>query len=220
MDFERKIMIPSTEGLLEGLYRPMGSDEVPVASALLCHPHPEYRGSMHNKVIYHATRVCNELGLPTLRFNFRGVGLSDGTFDMGFGEKEDATTCYRYLRREYPGVPVVTLGYSFGAHIAFQLGCERNGIAAMVGFGTPVDITDFSYLESCLKPKLFIHGSRDEFGAPSLLRTFVSTWPGDNRLVFIEGTDHFFLDRIEEVREALARRFPFFPDPGPSAVEP
>jgi alpha/beta superfamily hydrolase len=214
MEHERKVMIPFGEGFLEALYRPASSGEDLPAAALLCHPHPEFRGSMHNRIVYHATRVCNELGLPTLRFNFRGVGLSDGTFDMGFGEKEDARAGYRFLRREYPGLRVVTLGYSFGAHIGFQLGCEEHGVAAMVGFGMPVDIMDFSFLESCEKPKLFIHGTRDEFGSPSLLRSFAATWSGENRLAFIKGADHFFLDRVEEVRDVLARRFPLFPDPG------
>lgn len=217
MEFERKVMIEFSEGALEALYRPADASAVPEATALLCHPHPQYRGSMHNKIIYHAARVCNEMSLPSLRFNFRGVGLSDGSFDMGFGELEDAEACYRFLRREYPGVPVVAIGYSFGAHIAFQLACGQSGVAAMIGFGTPVDVMDFSFLETCGKPKLFIHGTRDEFGSPMLLRSLAKRWPGDNRVFFVEGTDHFFLDRIEEVREGLARRFPLYPDPGPSA---
>src|SRR5215469_4751611 len=150
-------------GRLEAvLWTPLGGP--PAMAALVCHPHPLFGGTLHNKVVYQAAKALDSLGIPVLRFNFRGAGLSEGPHDRGLGEREDVRTALNFLAKEFPLTPLLLAGFSFGCWVGLRVGCEYQRVAKLVGIGAPVNDSDFSYLQSCAKPKLFVQGSNDQFG--------------------------------------------------------
>lgn len=208
----RNLFLEGPAGRLEAILWTPTSKLVPPVAALLCHPHPLFGGTMHNKVVYQATKSLDSLGLPVLRFNFRGAGLSAGVHDRGIGEREDVRAALNYVAEEFPGVPLLVGGFSFGAWVSLRVGCEDARVAALLAMGTPVNNSDFSYLSGCAKPKLFVHGSRDEHGALEKLKDLVARLPGENRLVVVDGAEHFFLGQLDRVDHAitdwLVQRFP------------
>lgn len=175
----------------------------PPLAAVVCHPHPLYGGTMHNKVVYQATKSLSALGLPVLRFNFRGAGLSAGEHDRGIGEKGDVRSVLDFLASKFPGVPVLLAGFSFGAWVGLRVGCEHPPVSLMIAMGLPLNNTDFSFLHQCSKPKLFVQGSDDEFGAIESVKALVASLPGDNHLVVVEEVDHFFTSKLSEVDAAI-----------------
>lgn len=158
---------------------------------------------MHNKVVYNTAKALDALGLPVLRFNFRGAGLSAGEHDRGHGERDDVRTALDFLGTEFPGVPVLLEGFSFGAWVGLRVGCGHPRVSHLIGLGIPVNSTDFSFLRQCAKPKLFVHGSNDEFGAIERVRALVPAIPGENHLVVVEGVDHFFAGKLNELDAAV-----------------
>jgi alpha/beta superfamily hydrolase len=172
-------------------------------AAVVCHPHPLFGGTMHNRVVYQATKSLAAFGLPVLRFNFRGAGLSTGEHDHGIGEKGDVRTAVDFLGTEFPGVPVLLAGFSFGAWVGLRVGCEHPRVSHLIGMGLPVNNTDFSFLRQCGKPKLFVHGGKDQFGAIENVKTLVASLPGENYLVVVEGVDHFFAGKLNELDAAI-----------------
>jgi uncharacterized protein len=190
------------EALLE---EPEGRD--PAFAALVCHPHPLFGGTMHNKVVFHAMKALNSFGFPVLRFNFRGAGLSEGEHDHGHGEQDDVRATLDWLDQEFH-LPLIFAGFSFGAAIGLRVACADERVTATIGLGTPVNPVDdrtydFEFLRRCLKPKLFISGSRDQFGGRGKLESLVSGLPEPKKLVIIESADHFFEGRLKEMREAI-----------------
>ena len=175
----------------------------PPLAAVICHPHPLFGGTMHNKVIYQAAKSLDALGLPVLRFNFRGAGLSGGEHDRGNGEQGDVRCALDFLKQEFPGVPLLLAGFSFGAWVGLRVGCEDPRVSHLIGIGVPVNSTDFSFLRQCHKPKLFVHGSNDEHGAIAKVRTVVASLPGENQLVVVEGADHFFSGKLDQLSAAI-----------------
>lgn len=174
--------------------------------ALVLHPHPLGGGTMHNKVVFRAASALNEAGLVTLRFNFRGVGKSSGTHDEGRGEREDVRVALDYLSGKYPDHPITLCGFSFGARVGMEVGIADERVGHLISIGTPVAKYDFSFLRSCRKPILFVHGERDEFGSPEELRRVIAQMPADLdiQLVFIPDADHFFADHLDELKQAIA----------------
>ncbi len=172
-------------------------------AAVVCHPHPLFGGTMHNKVVYQAAKSLAAFGLPVLRFNFRGAGLSVGEHDRGIGEKGDVRAALDFLEIKFPGVPVLLAGFSFGAWVGLHVGCEDPRVSHLIGLGIPVNNTDFSFLRQCGKPKLFVHGGNDEFGARENVKALVASLPGDNHLVVVEGVDHFFAGKLNELDAAI-----------------
>jgi len=158
---------------------------------------------MHNKVVYQTAKSLDALGIPVLRLNFRGAGLSAGVHDRGHGEKEDVRTALDFLAGEFPGVPMLVAGFSFGAWVGLRVGCEDPRVSLLIGLGIPVNSTDFSFLRQCNKPKLFVHGSNDEHGAITKVKAFIPTLPGENQLVVVEGVDHFFAGKLDELNAAI-----------------
>ena len=208
----RNFFLEGPAGRLQAiLWKPTSSAAPPVA-ALVCHPHPLFRGTMHNKVVYQAAKSLDALGLAVLRFNFRGAGLSAGTHDQGRGELGDVRAALDFLAVEFPDVPLLLVGFSFGCWVGLRVGCADARVVELIGLGTPVNTTDFSYLESCEKPKLFVHGSNDEHGAIEKVEALVASLPGENRLVVVEGADHFFAGKLDQLDRAvttwLAERHP------------
>jgi alpha/beta superfamily hydrolase len=174
-------------------------------AAVVCHPHPLFGGTLHNKVVYQATKALDARGGAVLRFNFRGTGLSEGTHDRGRGEREDVRAAVEFLTAQFPEIPLVVAGFSFGCWVGLRVGCEEARIGRLIGIGAPVNDSDFSYLDNCSKPKLFVHGSNDEFGDVRKLEKLVSGLPGEKQLVVVDGVDHFFKGKIEELGKAISQ---------------
>jgi alpha/beta superfamily hydrolase len=158
---------------------------------------------MHNKVIYQTAKSLSALGLPVLRFNFRGTGLSAGTHARGQGEREDVRAALDFLATEYPDVALLLAGFSFGSWVGLRVACEDPRVTELIGLGVPVGDSDFSYLSKCAKTKLFVQGGNDEFGAPDKLAALVASLPGDNLFVEVPGVNHFFAGKLDELDRAI-----------------
>jgi alpha/beta superfamily hydrolase len=175
----------------------------PRFAAVVCHPHPLFGGTMHNKVVYQATKSLAGLGFPVLRFNFRGTGLSEGTHDRGRGEVEDVRAALDFLAAKFPDVPLLLAGFSFGSWVGLRAGCADARVARLIGLGIPVNNCDFSFLADCAKPKLFVHGENDEHGAIAKVREVVAGLSGDNSLVVVPNADHFFAGKLNQLDHAI-----------------
>ena len=198
------LFIPAPHGRLEAIIKEPRVQPA-LGAALVLHPHPLGGGTMHNKVVFRAAGALNEAGLITLRINFRGVGLSTGTHDEGRGEREDALVALDYLSEKYPGQPITLCGFSFGARVGTEVGIADERVDKLISIGTPVARYDFSFLTTCRKPILFVHGARDEFGAPEELKKLISQLASDIdvQLVVIENADHFFDGHLDELKQAI-----------------
>jgi alpha/beta superfamily hydrolase len=166
-----------------------------------------FGGTMHNKVVFHAMKALNSFGFPVLRFNFRETGLSQGEHDRGVGEVDDVQAALDWLDREFH-LPLIFAGFSFGAAVGLRAACPDERVKAVIGFGLPVSAVedrayDFEFLKSCQQPKLFMSGSRDQFGQRAKLEALVESLPEPKKLVIIESADHFFEGRLREMREAI-----------------
>ncbi len=186
-------------GRLEALYREL---QDPAAVAVICHPLPTGGGTLHNKVVFRAARGLENANVATLRFNFRGVGASAGTFDGGEGEQDDFLVALAWMKKKHPDRPVIAGGFSFGAWVASRAGCEVDYVRALFLIGTPVNKYDFGYLARCEKPMLFLHGTQDEHGDVARLEKVVQH-VRNAESVFVTGADHFFTKQIEAVEETL-----------------
>ena len=199
-------------GRLEAILWTPHDPRVPHLAAVICHPHPLFGGTMHNKVVYQAAKSLDASGIPALRFNFRGAALSAGTHDKGRGEQGDVQAAIDFLAAEFPRTPLLLAGFSFGSWVGLRVGCADARVTDLIGLGVPVNDSDFTYLSACAKPKLFVSGSNDEHGAPEKVEELVASTPGENRFVEIKGADHFFsghlplLDRA--ITEWLVQRHP------------
>ena len=201
----RSLFLEGPAGRLEALLN-AGTPEATHA-ALVCHPHPVFGGTLHNKVVFHAMKALNGFGFPVLRFNFRGAGLSEGLHDHGNGEAADVRAALDWLEREYT-LPIIFAGFSFGAAVGLRVACPDDRVKALIGLGTPIAPVDdrnydFTFLQSCAKPKLFVSGTRDQFGPKAKLQAMVDALPEPKRLVLIDSADHFFEGRLCELRESI-----------------
>jgi hypothetical protein len=201
----RNFFLEGSAGRLEAiLWTPSApARHRPPLAAVVCHPHPLFGGTMHNKVVYQVAKSLDALSLPVLRFNFRGAGLSEGKHDRGNGEQDDVRSALDFLEQNFPGVPLLLAGFSFGAWVGLRVGCEDARVSHLIGLGIPANSTDFSFLRQCQKPKLFVHGSKDEHGAIAKVKALVPSLPGENRLVVVEGVDHFFAGKLNELDAAI-----------------
>ncbi len=201
----RSLFIDGPAGRLEALLN-TGAENATHA-ALVCHPHPVYGGTMHNKVVFHAMKALNSFGFPVLRFNFRGFGLSEGEHGHGEDEVEDVRAALDWLEREFP-LPLIFAGFSFGAAVGLRVACPDDRVKAVIGLGLPVQPVDdrtynFDFLQSCAKPKLFVSGSRDQYGPRARIEALVSSLPEPKKLVIVDSADHFFEGRLREMRDAI-----------------
>jgi alpha/beta superfamily hydrolase len=198
------LFIPAEHGRLEAILKE--PRELPAKGvALVLHPHPLGGGTMHNKVVFRAAAALNDAGLITLRINFRGVGQSTGEHDEGRGERDDARAGLDYLAANYPNQEITLCGFSFGSRVGLEVGMRDDRVTRMIAIGAPVDKYDFSFLEECRKPILFVHGEHDEFGNVDKLRELVARLarnaPAELRI--IEGAGHFFDDQLNELKAAI-----------------
>ena len=162
-----------------------------------------FGGTLHNKVIYQAAKSLDALGIPVLRFNFRGAGLSAGEHDRGLGERGDVEAAIASLAAEFPGIPLLAGGFSFGSWVGLRAGCSDHRVQELIGLGIPVNSSDFSYLESCRKPKLIVQGTNDQYGAWEKVESVVARMAGDTRLFFVQGADHFFAGHLDQLDQAI-----------------
>ena len=178
-------------------------DQAPRQAVLLCHPHPLYGGTMHNKVVFRLARGLRRAGLVVLRFNFRGVGQSEGEHAHMQGEVEDARAALTWLRQRYKTLAFALAGFSFGAHVITRLGCPLQDAAFLMaaGFSTQRGSTD--YLETCPARKIFVQSTHDEFGPRPSLEAVYARAAEPKELFFIEASDHFFTGGLEELEETV-----------------
>jgi alpha/beta superfamily hydrolase len=199
----RNLFLDGPSGRLEAILWTPVAPALPKLAAVVCHPHPLFGGTMHNKVIYQTAKSLDALGLPVLRFNFRGTGLSAGTHDRGRGEQDDVRAAIASLAAQFPGIPLLVAGFSFGSWVGLRVACEDSRVTDLIGLGIPVNNTDFSFLQNCDKPKLFVHGSNDEHGAIEKVKSLVLTFAGDNELVVVDDVDHFFAGKLDQLDRAI-----------------
>ncbi len=198
-----RVSIPCGELALEGLLeRPDGA--APWGGAVFCHPHPLYGGNMHNNVVARVTPTLVGAGLAVLRFNFPGVGRSQGTYADGVGEQDDLRAALGFLAGldGMAGMPLVALGYSFGAAVVARAACDDPRVAALVCIALPMGFAgfgEFNELRSCHLPKLFLAGSADDICAPPRLRELIGAVPEPKSLVVLDDTDHFFHGRESDL---------------------
>lgn len=202
-------MIAGPVGRLEALLEEPEAGS-PSFAALVCHPHPQHGGTMHNKVVYRLARGLRKAGAVVLRFNYRGVNLSEGVYDHGVGETEDARMCLEWLRSRYPHLPAMIAGFSFGSRIALRIGAQRPDLKKVIAAGFPTVYKDRSYLDPCSVPRTFLHSTHDEFGPMDELSAVVAELEGPPELVFIPSKDHFFSDALDAFEAAVIAAAPRF----------
>lgn len=206
----KSLFLEGSVGRLEALLNAGSADAT--HAALVCHPHPLFGGTLHNKVVFHTMKALNSFGFPVLRFNFRGAGLSHGEHDHGNGEVDDVRSALDWIDAEFH-LPLIFGGFSFGAAVGLRAAAPDERVKALIGVGTPIvpvaSTTEmprtytFDFLRDCVKPKLFVSGARDQFGPKAQLEALIATVPQPKKLVVIEGADHFFEGRLRELREAI-----------------
>ena len=190
------------------VFRP-GEDR-PRAAVVFAHPHPQHGGTMHTKAVYQSAKGLTRIGCVVLRFNFRGVGASEGSFDAGPGELRDFTAALDYMSANYPGVPLWAAGFSFGSWAALEVGAVDDRVSVLIGIAPPV-VTSVSGMEytfpntlESTKPKFFVQGEADEVCPLEGLWGFYGKLHEPKELVVIDGADHLFDGQTQEVGEALA----------------
>lgn len=200
--------IDGPAGRLEALYRP---PEAPAPScgpvaAVVCHPHPAHGGTMHNKVVYRIARGLMEAGLHTLRFNYRGVGLSEGAYDEGHGEQDDIVAAIDWLAERHPGAPLLVAGFSFGARFGLGVGLRHPAVSRLVGVGLAVRLLEGEALIGGSKPVLFVHGDRDEFGPWQDVEALMAGWNAPTELRVFPECGHFFDAKLAELQAVVRTR--------------
>ena len=181
-------------GRLEGILNTGREDAL--YAAVVAHPHPLGGGTMHNKVVYHAAKAFSSFGIPVLRFNFRGTGLSEGTHDEGRGEVDDVRAALDWMTAKY-SLPILFAGFSFGANVGLRACCGDARVRGLVGLGLPVraEGRDYTYgfLPGCGRvPKLFVSGDSDAFSPRGVLEAVLVSASEPKKIVWVEGADHFF----------------------------
>jgi alpha/beta superfamily hydrolase len=200
--YHHRLFLEGPAGRLEAMYWTVADANPPMA-ALVCHPHPLFGGTMHNKVVFQVARALHDLGLPVLRFNFRGAGLSEGVHDEGRGEQGDVRAALDWLAGKFPGKPIVLAGFSFGMMVGVRVGCEDDRVSELIGLGLPVNRNEIDFLQTCTKPRLFLQGSEDQYGDVDKVRQLVASLPEPKRLVVVHAVEHFFTGKLDEVGRAV-----------------
>ena len=159
---------------------------------------------MHNKVVFKVAQALQILGMPALRFNFRGVGHSTGTYDEGRGEMDDVRFALEFLSRRYPGLPVILGGFSFGAYVALRVAAIDDRVQAMIGLGVPARMFEGEYLSGSHKPKLIIQGTKDELAPYPLTAQWFEQVPAPKSLIAVQDADHFFQGHLDEIQAIIA----------------
>jgi hypothetical protein len=198
------VSVPGPAGDLEGLLHERDAGPH-AAAAVVCHPHPLYGGTLHNKVVHRVAGTLHELGAAVLRFNFRGVGRSAGTFDRGPGEVEDARAALAFMRERHPHARRWLAGFSFGSWAMAALAGSERDVDQLILIAPPVGSMSFEGMRETRVPKLVVQGTADEFCPIEDLDREFPTWAPPKVRVAIEGAGHFFDRRLEDLAEAVSR---------------
>lgn len=199
------LFLSGPAGRLEALLEEP-EDRGPLEAALVCHPHPLHGGTMHNKVVYRIARGLRRAGHTVLRFNFRGVNLSEGVHANGVGELDDARAALAELRSRYPELPFTLAGFSFGSRVCLRLAEDLPPARRLIAVGFPAQFPFAPGPNSPSVPRIFLHSRKDAICPPGPLEAFFQSLPGEKQLHWLDGQDHFFrgaLDALEKtVRHA------------------
>jgi uncharacterized protein len=197
------LTVPGPAGPLEALLDESGKP--PRAAVVFAHPHPQHGGTMHTKAVYQGTKGLVRIGCAVLRFNYRGVGASPGTFDEGRGEAEDFPAALEFMHVRFPGVPLWAAGFSFGAWVALETGAVDPRVSALIGVAPPVTREGYSFPHTLAstKPKFLVQGSLDELCPIKDLWAFYAQLLEPKEISIIDGASHLFEGRTAEVGEAL-----------------
>jgi len=174
-------------------------------AAIVCHPHPLFGGTMHNKVVFRIARAFADAGFAVLRFNFRGTGRSEGAHDSGRGEQDDLRTAIEFIERRFPGAETWLAGFSFGSAVMLRAAACDDRVRAIIAVGVPVSRQDFSDVAHCNKPKLLIQGSNDQYGPLDQLEMFFASLDDPKQLKIIDDADHFFEGHLPELAETVTK---------------
>ncbi len=191
-------MFRGPAGALEGLWKEASGRRR--GSAVFAHPHPLHGGTMHNKVVYRAVQALTRSGYDTLRFNFRGVGLSEGRYDAGHGEAEDFRAALDEAQRT-AGLPIAAGGFSFGSAVCLKASARDTRLETFIVLGLPLATESGRMVPRPAVPSLFVVGENDTFGPPAELARFLG---GTHRMVVVPGADHFFEGQLEALGETIA----------------
>ena len=198
------LMIPGPAGRIEALLEEP-EELAPAYVALVCHPHPQHGGTMHNKVVYRLARGLRRSSAVVLRFNYRGVNLSEGVYDHGVGEELDARTCLAVLRERYPNLPYTVAGFSFGSRIALRIARDP-GPSKVIAVGFPTVYKDTSFLDApYATPRVFIHSTNDEFGPRPAFEKMMNGLEPVPEVHWVKAKDHFFVDALDAFEEVVFR---------------
>jgi alpha/beta superfamily hydrolase len=193
--------IPGVVGPLEVLFD--APDGEPRCVVVFAHPLPTHGGTMHTKMVFQGAKGLARAGCLVMRFNFRGVGKSPGTFDDGRGEQEDFRRAVDYVEETFPGLPIWAAGASFGSSIAMQVGARDPRISALIAVAPPVEMRDFSEVIGSPKPKFIVHGEEDELIPLKKVREFYARLGEPKEMVVIDRANHLFEGQTAEVGDAL-----------------
>jgi alpha/beta superfamily hydrolase len=210
---EVPLKIPISHGHLEAVLRDPEGDLR--GGAVLCHPHPLHGGTMNTKAVYRASQALNQVGFRTLRFNFRGVGCSTGTFDDGYGEREDVSAALDWLELSTRTLPLVVAGVSFGSMVGLGVGVEDPRVVALVGMAAPVLAYDYSYLGGTQKPVLVVQGEHDEFGSAAEAERILGLLGEHVMVRSVAGAGHLFAGHLEELQATIQDYFTIGPGSAP-----
>jgi alpha/beta superfamily hydrolase len=194
--------IPGPAGALEILVEM--PEAAPRAAVVFAHPLPTHGGTMHTKVVYQAAKALARIGCAVLRFNFRGVGLSAGTWDEGRGEMDDYRAAVDFMAAQHPGLDLWAAGFSFGSYVATTVGADDDRVCALIAIAPPVHTYEFASVKLSAKPKFIVHGERDELISLKAVRHFYAQLPEPKEMVEIDRANHLFDGQAGEVGDALA----------------
>lgn len=202
-----EIIIPGSEGRLEGRYHPSEQKGAPVV--LVLHPHPLYGGTMNNKIVYRLFHIFAQNGFSVLRFNFRGVGKSQGKYDNGVGELTDAATALDWLQAQNPDASTCWIsGFSFGAWIALQLLMRRPEIEGFVAVSPPANLYDFAFLSPCPAAGMITQGDKDDVVSEEAVNKLATRLSGPHgtkvEYRVIPGADHYYRGVEEDMGNAAS----------------
>jgi uncharacterized protein len=177
----------------------------PTEAALVCHPHPQGGGTLHNKVVYRLARGLRQTGCVVLRFNFRGVNLSEGAYDHGIGEVEDARAALGELKNRYPTLPALVAGFSFGSRVALRLAASDASLTRAIAVGFPTKYPNREYVHEVRIPKFFVQSTNDEFSPEPEMQQFFESLPTPKQISWIPAEDHFFKNSLDAYEAEIVR---------------
>ncbi len=198
--------LPVPHGQLEAILK---ERPAPFAAVVVCHPHPVHGGTMNNNVVYRVAKALGDAGASVLRFNFRGVGRSTGTYDNGVGEEDDARAALDFLAARAPGVPLWMAGFSFGARVGLTVGAADARVDKLLGVGLALKMFDYRFLATSSKPKAIIQAADDEFGGRDAITAAVSTMAEPKRLFVVDNATHLFPGQLDPLERAATEAITF-----------